>query len=106
MSSLGLFQTADTYQGRNGYSLRLRGLERGFNDRSEDRSIVMHGAPYVSDAIVDRLGRPGRSWGCPAVRNGVARQLIDSIKGGSLLFVYYPDSEWLKKSSYLRCTAR
>lgn len=105
MSSLGLFRTAGTYQGRNGYSLRLQGLEPGFNDHSEDRAIVMHGAAYVSESIVDRLGRLGRSWGCPAVRRGIARSLIDSIKGGSLLFIYYPDKEWLQRSQFLGCTA-
>ncbi len=68
MSSLGLFRTGQTYQGRNGYSLRLQGLEPGFNDRSEERAIVIHGADYVSQAQTIRLGRLGRSWGCPAVR--------------------------------------
>ena len=70
MSSVGLFQTAETYYGSNGYSLRLRGLDPGFNDNALSRAIVMHGAPYVSQAIADRLGRLGRSWGCPAVRAG------------------------------------
>ena len=73
MSSLGLFQTAETYYGSNGYSLRLRGLDAGFNDNALARAIVMHGAPYVSEAIAERLGRLGRSWGCPAVRQEVAR---------------------------------
>jgi len=103
MSSLGLFQTADTYYGHNGYSLRLRGLDAGFNDNALSRAIVMHGAPYVSEAIADRLGRLGRSWGCPAVRQEVARMMIDTLKGGALLFAYYPDSKWLKESPLLTC---
>jgi hypothetical protein len=100
-SSLGLFLTEDTYVGRNGYSLRLRGLDRGFNDRAYERAIVMHGAPYVNDEIARTNGRLGRSWGCPALREGVARAVIDRVKGTGLVFAYYPDSEWLKSSKYL-----
>jgi len=103
MSSLGLFQATDTYYGNNGYSLRLRGLDAGFNDNALSRAIVMHGAPYVSEAIAARLGRLGRSWGCPAVRQEVARVMIDALKGGALLFAYYPDSKWLKESPLLTC---
>ncbi len=103
MSSLGLFQTADTYYGNNGYSLRLRGLDTGFNDRALERASVMHGAPYVSEAIAEHLGRLGRSWGCPAVRQEVARGVIDTMKGGALLFAYYPDSKWLSGSTFFKC---
>jgi hypothetical protein len=103
MSSLGLFQTAETYYGSNGYSLRLRGLDPGFNDNALARAIVMHGAPYVSEAIADRIGRIGRSWGCPALRPEVARTVIDTLKGGALLFAYYPDRKWLRESPMLRC---
>jgi len=103
MSSLGLFQTAETYYGSNGYSLRLRGLDAGFNDNALSRAIVMHGAPYVSEAIAERVGRIGRSWGCPAVRQEVARTVIDTLKGGALIFAYYPDRKWLSESPMLRC---
>jgi L,D-transpeptidase catalytic domain len=105
MSSLGLFQAVDTYYGNNGYSLRLRGLDAGFNDHALSRAIVMHGAPYVSEAIAERLGRLGRSWGCPAVRQEVAKVVIDTLKGGALLFAYYPDRKWLKESPLLSCGA-
>lgn len=100
-TSLGLFVTRDTYVGKNGYSLRLDGLDKGVNDRARERAIVMHGAPYVSDAFVKANGRLGRSWGCPAVRELVAREMIDTVKGGGLVFAYYPDSDWLKSSKYL-----
>jgi L,D-transpeptidase catalytic domain len=105
MSSLGLFRAADTYYGGNGYSLRLHGLDAGFNDRALDRAIVMHGAPYVSEAIAQHLGRLGRSWGCPAVRQEVARGVIDTLKGGALLFAYYPDDKWLSESTFFKCGA-
>ena len=100
-TSLGLFVTADTYVGKNGYSLRLDGLERGFNDRARDRAIVMHGAPYVSEEFAQAQGRLGRSWGCPALRDAVARDVIDLVKDGGLVFAYYPDQEWLSASNYL-----
>jgi hypothetical protein len=100
-TSLGLFVTDDTYVGRNGYSLRLDGLERGFNDRARERAIVMHGAPYVNASISKQLGRLGRSHGCPAVREPIARELIDRVKGGSLVFGYYPDPAWLENSKFL-----
>ena len=100
-TSLGLFRTADTYVGSNGYSLRLDGLEAGVNDRARERAIVMHGAPYVSDANIRALGRLGRSHGCPALRPAVARRLIDTIKDGSLVFAYYPDQQWLNGSRFL-----
>ena len=101
-TSLGLFVTADTYKGSNGYSLRLRGLDEGFNDRAWDRAIVMHGAPYVNNAIANTLGRIGRSWGCPAVRAEISAKLIDTVKGGSAVFAYYPDENWLTRSRFLK----
>ena len=105
-SSLGLFATEGTYTGKNGYSLRLEGLEPGVNDRAYERDIVMHGAPYVSEDFALTHGRLGASWGCPAVRPRIARELIDRIKGGNLLFAYYPDQQWLKTSKFLgRCGA-
>ncbi|MBD9468119.1 murein L,D-transpeptidase catalytic domain family protein [Pseudoxanthomonas sp. PXM01] len=101
MSSLGAFVTQESYRGANGYSLRLQGLEPGFNDKARERAIVIHGAPYVSEALVSAQGRLGRSLGCPAVRAAVAQPLIDSIRGGSFLFAYYPDPAWLKQSRLL-----
>jgi hypothetical protein len=100
-TSLGLFRTADTYVGANGYSLRLDGLEPGVNDRARERAIVMHGAPYVSDTNVRTVGRLGRSHGCPALRPAIARTVIDTIKQGSLVFAYYPDRAWLQGSRFL-----
>jgi len=102
-SSLGLFVTGDSYVGKNGYSLRLDGLESGINDRARERGIVVHGASYVSADFARLHGRLGRSWGCPALREAVARDVIDRVKGGGLLFAYYPDPEWLEASKYLAC---
>lgn len=102
-SSLGLFRTAETYQGENGYSLRMDGLELGINDQARPRQIVMHGAPYVNPEMAQRQGRLGRSFGCPAVRREAAQGVIDSLKQGNLLFAYYPDANWLAQSTFLQC---
>lgn len=102
-SSLGLFRTAETYHGGNGYSLRMDGLEPGINDRARSRQIVMHGAPYVNPEMARRQGRLGRSFGCPAVRREIAHRVIDSLKQGQLLFAYYPDDNWLSQSAFLTC---
>jgi hypothetical protein len=90
MTSLGAFVTDTTYNGRNGYSLRLRGMEPGVNDRAEARTIVIHGAPYVGEEFAHRQGRLGRSYGCPAVRPAIARTLIDEVKGRTLLYAWHP----------------
>lgn len=100
-SSLGLFRAGEGYYGKHGYSLRLDGLEKGFNDRARERAIVVHGADYVNPAVAKTQGRLGRSLGCPAVRPAITRQLIDAIKDGGLLFAYYPDPAWLNASEYL-----
>jgi hypothetical protein len=102
-SSVGLFVTRETYDGRNGYSMRMHGLEPGINDQALARAIVMHGAPYVNVASGVKQGRLGRSWGCPAVREAIARRMIDVLKGGQFVFAYYPDSGWLAQSALLRC---
>jgi hypothetical protein len=102
-SSLGLFVTKDTYVGHNGYSLRLDGLEPGFNSRAMERAVVMHGAPYVNAEFAAKQGRLGRSWGCPALREAVAHQVIDTVRGGGVIFSYYPDQRWLTTSRFLNC---
>lgn len=102
-SSIGLFQASESYVGKHGYSLRLDGLEAGVNDHARQRAIVIHGADYVSQSWVDRYGRIGRSHGCPAVDQKVISQVVDNLKGGQLVFKYYPDQRWLRNSEYLKC---
>ena len=102
-TSLGLFRTKETYMGANGYSLRMEGLENGFNDKAMERAIVFHGADYVDLKLAKKLGYLGRSHGCPAVSRGVAQKVIDTIKGEQFLFSYYPDQKWLNASKFLNC---
>ena len=102
-TSLGLFVTDTPYVGKNGYSLRMDGLDPGINDRARERAIVVHGAPYVSEAYAKSQGRLGRSWGCPAVSGVVAKSLIDRISHGGLVFAYYPDPQFLAQSRHVQC---
>jgi hypothetical protein len=100
MSSLGVFLTGDTYIGKHGLSLRLRGMEKGINDKSLERAIVIHAANYVSERVGTREGRIGRSWGCPAVRPEISRQLIETVRGGAFLLAYFPEKSWLLTSRF------
>lgn len=105
-SSLGLFRTGDAYDGHNGYSLRMDGLEPGTNDAAMARAIVMHGAAYVDPQFARRQGYLGRSWGCPALRPEVAPAIIDALRNGQMIFAYYPDNDWLTHSPFLDCHKR
>ena len=102
MSSVGLMRTAETYQGSNGYSMRLDGLESGFNDAVRPRAIVFHQATYATASFASSNGYLGRSWGCPAVDPAINAALIDTIKNGTLYMSHFSgDSSWLASSSYL-----
>jgi len=101
-TSLGFYITENTYVGNNGYSLRLKGVEKSINDKAMARAIVMHGAPYVNEHIAKSTGRIGRSWGCPAVSMQEHKQIIDILKGGSCLFIYAPQKDYLVSSQLLK----
>lgn len=100
-SSLGFYETKNTYLGGNGYSLRLAGLEKGINDNAERRDIVIHGAEYVDESLIRAQGYIGRSWGCPALPEKLHKPIIDKIKNGTCLFIYSPDNTYLKKSKII-----
>ena len=105
-TSLGLYRTAETYEGDNGYSLRMDGLDPGFNDNARSRAIVMHGAWYVDPALAARQGRLGRSHGCPALRQQIARVVIDELRQRQLLFAYADDADWLRNTRSFACDGR
>jgi hypothetical protein len=89
-SSLGFYITEQEYVGRNGNSMRLKGLEKNINDKAWDRSIVVHGADYATDGFIKNNGRLGRSFGCPAIPPEITDEFIATVKDGSLLFIYHP----------------
>ena len=105
-TSLGLYRTGETYMGANGYSLRMDGLDAGFNDAARQRAIVIHGAWYADPGLIERQGRLGRSQGCPALRQGIARQVIDTLKGNQLVFAYADHAPWLQGSRQFGCSGR
>lgn len=100
-TSLGTYVTRDTYYGSKGLSLNLQGLEHGFNDNAYNRRVVVHGAWYVEPQYIKDTGRAGRSWGCPSIAQTIAKPVINTIKGGSVLFAYYPDNYYLHHSDYV-----
>lgn len=100
-SSLGFYVTGDTYNGDHGMSLRLNGLDLGFNDAALERGIVVHGASYVSEQFINANEKLGRSWGCPAICENLKKPIIETIQGGTCLFIYYQDSKYIAKSYWL-----
>ena len=101
-SSLGFYLTENTYQGGNGYSLILNGLEKGINDNAKARAIVVHGAAYANPAITASAGRLGRSLGCPALPVAMAKPIINAIKGGSVMYIYANNANYLAQSDILK----
>jgi hypothetical protein len=100
-SSLGFYVTGGTYYGSHGLSLRINGLEKGINDRALARNIVVHGSEYTGDGFLESNSFCGRSYGCPAVPSTEADEVINTIKEGTCLFIYYPNPVYLKKSKIL-----
>lgn len=100
MSSLGFYITGEAYEGTYGYSLRLKGLEEGFNSNAFRRAIVVHGADYADPSFIEKYGFLGRSEGCPAVPTTISKDIIDSIKGKTVLFIMGNDKHYIEKSRY------
>jgi len=100
-SSPGFYITGETYNGSNGYSLKLNGMEKGINDRANERAIVVHGADYVSQNFISDRGYIGRSYGCPAVPLRQAQPIINAIKNGTCFFIYNPDESYTRHSQML-----
>lgn len=98
-SSLGFYVTGDTYNGDHGISLRLNGMDFGYNNSALERGIVVHGADYVCEKFISCNEKLGRSWGCPAISNELKKPIIDAIANGTCLFIYHEDAGY-KKNAY------
>ncbi len=99
-TSLGVYLTGQTYYGKDGYSMRLHGLDAGFNDNVYKRAVVMHGARYVSENYARQFGRIGRTFGCFGLSQDIEPSVVQAIKNGTVLVAYYPDRGWLYSSRY------
>ena len=100
-TSLGFYRVMGRYHGKHGLSLKLKGLEKGFNDNVFARNIVLHGADYVCEDTVRAKGRPGHSEGCPAIPHAASKLIINRVEGGACLFIYSPDPTYLATSSFV-----
>lgn len=100
-TSLGFYVTQDTYTGSNGLSLKIKGMERGFNDKACGRNIVVHGSEYVGPDFMQMNGISGRSYGCPAIPADETEEVIDLIKDGTCLFIYHPTKRYISRSKIL-----
>lgn len=100
-SSIGVYLTDEEYDGHHGSSLRIQGLEPGFNNNAFKRNVVFHGAAYVGEDIARSRGMLGRSWGCMAVAFNTIKPLVNAIKDHTLVVAYYPDKNWLSHSAFL-----
>src|SRR5690606_16428593 len=96
------YKTANTYQGSNGYSLILNGLEKGINDQAKARAVVVHGADYCSESFVKATGRLGRSYGCPALPRKLAKPIINTIKNGTLLYIYADNPVYMARTKIVQ----
>jgi hypothetical protein len=101
-TSLGFYKVAESYSGCHGLSLRLDGLDRGYNDNARTRAIVMHAASYAEPVVINELGRLGKSFGCPALPSNGFSRIAHQIKESTILFHYYPDENYLKNCIWLR----
>ena len=104
-SSLGFYVTGKTYNGDAGFSLKLYGNERNYNSNAYKRGIVIHTADYMNEDFLKRNGRFGRSLGCPVLPTNIYKEVIETIKDGTMVFAYYTNKRYLASSKYLKVSS-
>ncbi|ADF51309.1 MAG: hypothetical protein CMP13_03470 [Zunongwangia sp.] len=100
-SSLGFYVTGETYYGKNGLSLFIDGMEKNFNSNARKRYVVIHGSDYVTEKFIDSRGRAGRSYGCPAIPRLISKEIINTIKGKSVVYINKSSKDYLSGSTFL-----
>lgn len=101
-SSLGFYVTGETYYGKNGYSMFIDGMEKEFNSKARERYVVVHGASYANPSFINKLGRLGRSYGCPALPTALNDDIINVIKNKSVIYIHSADKTYLNKSNMIK----
>ncbi|MCF4102397.1 murein L,D-transpeptidase catalytic domain family protein [Gillisia sp. M10.2A] len=101
-SSLGFYVTGETYYGKNGLSMFIDGMEKEFNSKARERYVVVHGANYANPSFINKIGRLGRSYGCPAVPTALTAEIIDLIKDKSVLYIHSADKSYAENSKMIR----
>ncbi len=101
-SSLGFYITGETYIGKNGYSMFIDGMEKQFNSKARERYVVVHGADYANPSFISKLGRLGRSYGCPALPTALTNDIIDVIKDKSVIYIHSADKSYLQNSDMIK----
>lgn len=101
-SSVGFYLTGKTYNGRYGYSLKLYGLEEGYNSNAYKRGVVIHGAEASEPEYLKKFGFLGRTEGCPAVPKSLNKQIIEKIREGSVLFIFGNDNKYIRDSKLIK----
>jgi len=84
-TSAGAYRTGSLYVGAHGHSIHLDGLD-STNSNAASRAIVVHGAWYVSETMIDHAGMLGRSQGCLAVANSSLGEIIATLGPGRLIY--------------------
>ena len=101
-TSLGFYVTEHPIIGSHtGFSLLIDGVEKGFNDHALQRAIIIHAAEYATENFIKKYGRLGRSYGCPSLPPEMNKPIIDAIQGGTCLFLYNPNKDYISKSALL-----
>jgi hypothetical protein len=84
-TSNGAYTTTDTYHGKYGLSMKVRGLD-WTNNNAESRAIVIHNAWYAEPEMVEVHGKLGRSQGCFAFSRKDQWAVMHRLGEGRLIY--------------------
>jgi len=84
-SSSGAYVTAETYDGKYGLSMKVKGLDWS-NNNAESRAIVIHNAWYAEPEMISAHGKLGRSEGCFAFSRASQWNVMHRLGGGRMIY--------------------